>query len=353
MNRRTSLLVLVCASACFSEGSGSTTAGDSGSGTATTTTSTADSTAETTGSGETTSITVADASGDSTTSPACVDATFEGVTVDVNPIELFVVALPGIDPAVFNAAFASDEVVSFIAATGARVVFMDPMVGLAAPAGACTACETGSCTTAVDLTLPSESSPFLALLDPDPYSCVLHLPVQEPRRRLVVLGASPVVDDVDAMAMETLIGGDLWDVDMACPGCDATSPGFTQTIAAAGGMVSDLDDLGGITYALLTALAPPPRCGWAVTDAVEPPLGLDDLVITIDTCAEPPCPLELEQVSGLGTCDSDDPSASEFVILEDAIGEDTSLALLCPPACAALRRVFSELVTVTHTYRCG
>lgn len=298
------------------------------------------------------STTIADSSGESTTGLVCNDVVVEGVPFESHPIDLFVLAMPGANPASFNAAFTSEDFAAFAAATDMRTVVIDPMVGVAAPAEACAACSSGTCATAVRVEIPENESPFPTLFDPDPYTCVLHPIEDEPRRRLLLLSPSSVLDFETAAAMENLISDDLWDVDMACPDCSSEAPGFTQTVAAAGGVVADLDSDDIMTFALYSAAVRPPHCGWPITDPIEPPLDLSDLSITVDFCPDAPCPLEIEQVTGIGTCDADDPSTNEFFILEDAIEEGTSLALLCAPACEDLRRVYAEEFSVTHSYRC-
>jgi hypothetical protein len=349
-------VVFACACACFSEAPGSATASGSATATGSTTGSEPDtSVGETKTTAESSTVepsTIADTGSGSTTGLVCNDVVVENVPIQAHPVDLFVVALSGTDPSSFNAAFTSAEFVDFAEMTDMRTVVIDPMVGVAEPADACAGCSSGTCDKAVRLEIPDGTSPFPTLFDFETYSCALHPMEGEPRRRLLFLSPSAVLAAEDALVLEELINDGAWDLDMACPGCSGASPGFTQTVAAAGGFVLDLDDEDMMGLALFAAAAPPPRCGWAANDPIEPPLELADLSITIDVCRDLPCPRELEQVTGLAGCDSGDPSPDKFFILEDFLGDGISLVLPCDAMCEAVRRVYVEDFSVTHSYRC-
>lgn len=337
--RSLTFALLITTSACFSEASGSASVdGSDGAPESDTSASPPDTSS---------SPTIAD-----TTTDACTDLVFENIPVEAHPVELFVLVAPGTDPTTLNAALLAEDFIGFAGATGLRTVVIDPMLGIAALPEACNDCSVGVCSTAINVVIGEDVTPFSALFDPDLYECVLQSLEDEPRRRLLFLTPGPDVDDETMANVQLLATDPLWDIDVGCPGCTAETPGLPAAIAAAGGVVADLDDFDLTYFTLLSSAAPPPRCGWPIFDPIDTPFTLGDLSVNVDSCIDAPCPFEIDQVSGIGTCDADDPSANEFFVLEDAIAEGTSLAGLCAPVCARLRRAFSEAFVVTHTYRC-
>lgn len=279
---------------------------------------------------------------------------FDDRLVEAAPVNLVVLALPGIDPTYFNAVVASEDFGGLTLTEDPRMVVIDPMIGVPGLANSCPTCAGDGCTTGVHLVIDGAASPVAAFFDDASlYTCVFHPEELEPRFRMLVLSPTSFLDPIFAEALSVVIAEGQWDLDLACPGCDENSPDFAATVVAAGGFVSNLDDEESIGTAAFLAAARPPRCGWAVDDPIEAPLGLADLQVTVDVCGSPaPCPEVMSQVSGPGVCDADDPSASEFWVLADGLGPGVSLASLCPPACERQSRLPALFYSVTHTYTC-
>lgn len=341
-------------SACFSDApqSASTTADGSSTSVGGSSTSASSSSAESTPADSSSSDTASHTTGE------CSDLAFDDRRVESFPVDLIVLALPGIPPAFFNDAVTSRDFAALAVQEDLRIVVIDPTAGVDPAAGveglpgSCESCPDKACTTAVHLEVDVDAAFATLFNNPASYDCVFHPRADEARRRLLVLSPAPELEASDQAALEALIYIG-WDVDLACPGCSDASADFAQTVTAAGGLVSDLDDSESAGIALFVAAARPPHCSWAINDSIEAPFTLADLRVTIDACEEDkPCPQDVAQVSGIGTCDADDPSASEFTVLVDAVGAGTSLASLCPPACFRQRRFVSAFYSVTHTYAC-